>query len=221
MWSVERAKMIFKRAKWLIRYGASNAVVVGIGSRASVFLMLISLIAGSASPCWAEPAARVQNLQGAAVEPLKEPLPRATVLIFTRTDCPISNRYAPVINELKEQFAAKGVAFWLVYVDPHQSATEIRQHVKDYRYDMQVALDPKHRLVKLAAAVVTPEAAVFSSNGQLLYHGRIDNRYVDIGRRLSAPTRNDLELTLDAVLAGKPVPEATAPAVGCYISDLE
>ena len=126
-----------------------------------------------------------------------------------------------MIKELNKEFAVKGVAFWLIYVDPHQSPTEIRQHVEDYSYHLRVALDPKHRLVKIAGVLVTPEVAVFSSRGQLLYHGRIDNRYVDIGQRLPAPTRNDLELTLNAVLAGRPVPVATTPAVGCYISDLE
>jgi thiol-disulfide isomerase/thioredoxin len=184
--------------------------------------MLMTLIGGGVPQCGADSAIKLQNLQGAEVEPLRAPHPRATVFIFTRTDCPISNRYAPVIQELNEEFAAKGVVFWLVYVDPHQSAIEIRQHVKDYHYDgFHVALDPKHTLAKFAAAVVTPEAAVFSSQGQLLYHGRIDNRYVGIGRRLPAPTRKDLELTLHAIVAGRPVPEATAPAVGCYISDLE
>ncbi len=219
---MDRSEMIVSRARRLSRFGAFDPVLIHLRSCASAFLMLITLLAGAASQCWADSAIRLRDINGAEVEPLKAPLARATVFIFTRTDCPISNRYAPVIKELNEEFAPKGVAFWLVYVDPHQSAVEIRQHVKDYRYDnLQVALDPKHRLVKLAAAVVTPEAAVFSSEGQLLYHGRIDNRYVDIGRRLPAPTRKDLEMTLDAILAGRPVPEATEPAVGCYISDLE
>jgi thiol-disulfide isomerase/thioredoxin len=218
---VERLEMIFSGARRPSRCGACDPVPIRMRSCALAFLLLILLNVRLASQCWADSATKVQNLQGAEIEPLKAPLARATVLIFTRTDCPISNRYAPVINELNEEFAAKGVVFWLVYVDPHQSSTEIQQHVKDYRYDLQVALDPKHKLVKLAAAVVTPEAAVFSSQGRLLYHGRIDNRYVDIGRRLPAPTRKDLELTLDAILAGRRVPEGTAPAIGCYISDLE
>jgi len=217
----ERSEMISGRARKHSKKGAPDPVISRIRSCASALLMLGVLIAGGASQCRAESAVAVQTLQGAEVQPLKAHLQRATVFIFTRTDCPISNRYAPVVKELNDEFGPKGVVFWLVYVDPHQSSSEIRQHVKEYGYDLQVALDPKHKLVKLAAAVVTPEAAVFSSQGQLLYHGRIDNRYVDIGRRLPAPTRKDLELALGAVLAGRPVTEATAPAVGCYISDLE
>jgi hypothetical protein len=56
---------------------------------------------------------------------------------------------------------------------------------------------------------------------RLVYHGRIDDRFVDFGQTRRAPTTHDLEQVLDAVLAGKPAPEAAAPAVGCYIADMK
>jgi hypothetical protein len=40
------------------------------------------------------------------------------VLVFVRTDCPISNRYAPELRRLQDRFAPRGMAFWLVYPDP-------------------------------------------------------------------------------------------------------
>ena len=155
------------------------------------------------------------------VDPFQTTDRQATVFIFIRTDCPISNRYAPAIQKLDREFGAQGVSFWLVYVDPRQSLAEVRQNFTSYGYHLHAVLDPKHTLVRLAGAQVTPEASVFSSQGRLVYHGRIDNSYVDIGQRLPAPTENDLELTLNAVLAGRPVPQKTTRAVGCYISDLE
>lgn len=163
----------------------------------------------------------VFDLSGNKIEPLSEPKAKAVALIFTRTDCPISNRYAPVLRDLNHRFTQRGVSFWLVYVDPHQEVEDVRQNIKDYGYDLHVALDPQHTLVKIAGVVVTPEVAVFSPQAQLLYRGRIDNQYVDFGKALPAPTRHDLELTLDAILSDRPVPRKTTPAVGCYISDLE
>jgi hypothetical protein len=192
--------------------------------RWAISLTLAPLLSQFASMARCEPSPstiRLLNLSGSKIAPLDGAKGHTTVFIFTRTDCPISNRYAPVINKLDKEFTPKGVVFWLVYVDPHQSAVEIRQHDKEYGYHLRVALDPDHKLVKLAEARVTPEAAVFSPHGQLLYHGRIDNSYVDIGKRLPSPTRNDLSLTLDAITTGQPIPNKTAPAVGCYISDLE
>ncbi len=217
----ERLAMTSVRSRRQSRYADGNSALNREILSTTTFILLSLLTAALSSRCWADSALRLLNLEGASVEPLDGTLPRATVFIFTRTDCPISNRYAPVIEELNNKFAPQNVVFWLIYVDPHQTPDEIRRHIKEYGYHLHVALDPKHILVKRAGVVVTPEAAVFSSQGQLLYHGRIDNRYVDFGQRLPAPTKGDLELTLNAILTGKPVPETTTRAVGCYISDLE
>jgi hypothetical protein len=42
---------------------------------------------------------------------------------------------------------------------------------------------------------------------------------VSLGLERPAPTRHDLEEALDDTLAGRPVRQATAPAVGCFIAD--
>jgi hypothetical protein len=95
----------------------------------------------------------------------------------------------------------------------------IRQHILDYRYGIPVLRDPNHRLVALAKASITPEAAVFDRQRRLVYRGRIDDRYVHLGLERPAPTRHDLQEALAAVVAGKPIAQATTPAVGCYIAD--
>ena len=78
--------------------------------------------------------------------------------------------------------------------------------------------DPTHALVKFVGATVTPEAAVYAG-GRVVYRGRIDDRYVDLGVERPAPTRHDLADALTASLAGKPAPHATTQAVGCFIAD--
>src|SRR5215472_4269555 len=54
------------------------------------------------------------DLYGKQVDPLKSSPGKVVILIFVRTDCPISNRYAPTIQRLSAQYAGKA-AFWLVY----------------------------------------------------------------------------------------------------------
>ena len=66
---------------------------------------------------------------------------------------------------------------------------------------------------------VSPEAAVVDQGGVLLYHGRIDDRWVNIGRDRPSPTRADLAEALRAILDGKPVAQSATPAVGCILSD--
>ncbi len=161
----------------------------------------------------------VTDLSGKERNPFTNPehKTRATVLIFVSIDCPISNRYAPEIQRLQARFAKEGVAFWLVQPDTEVPVAKTREYLKEFGYSMELLRDSKRALVKLAGATVTPEAAVFAPGGKLVYRGRIDNRYVAFGKSRPAPTERDLEETLEALLAGKPIAKSSAPAIGCHI----
>jgi hypothetical protein len=164
-------------------------------------------------------ALTVLDLAGRVLDPIDAADAKAIVFIFISTDCPISNRYAPEIRRVEEEFVRSGVRFWLVYADAETSADAIRKHLKDYRLPQQVLRDPRQTLVRLAQARVTPEGAVFLPGGRLVYHGRIDNRYADLGKERPEATQHDLEEVLKAIVQGKPVPYSTAKAVGCYIPE--
>jgi hypothetical protein len=167
-------------------------------------------------------AVLVQALSGAPLDALQAPAgTKAIVFLFTSTDCPVSNRYAPEVRRIAEAFGSKGVVFRLVYPSPSEDATAIREHMAAYSYDgiAEAVRDPKLALVKFVGATITPEVAIFAG-GRIVYRGRIDNRYVDLGRERPAPTRRDLFDALTATVAGKQVPHATTQAVGCFISDL-
>ncbi len=167
---------------------------------------------------------RLWDLSGHRIEPLKDTSKKAIVFLFTRADCPVSNRYAPVIRRLHEKFSPQGVAFWLVYIDPGQGAKAIEKHMREYGYTCGVLRDPEHTLVALTGARVTPEAAVFVPGkpaARMVYRGRIDDQYVEFGVTRPAPTRHDLEEVLQDILKGKPLESATTRAVGCFISDLK
>jgi hypothetical protein len=160
------------------------------------------------------------NLDGQPVDPLAVAA-RVRVLIFVRTDCPITNRYAPELERLAQEFNHGDVRFWLVYPDRTETAAGIRDHIAQYQFPGEPVRDPQHMLVKRAHAAVAPEAAVFDAAGNLMYHGRIDDRYADIGKARPAAQRHDLEDAIAAVLAGKPVAQAETRAVGCSLADVE
>ena len=164
----------------------------------------------------------IQTLGGARVDALQPPAgARAIVYIFTSTDCPISNRYAPEVRRLSERFAKDGVRFRLVYPGRGDSEAAIRAHVAAFSYaDVTEALrDPDLALVKFSGATIAPEAVVIV-NGKVAYRGRIDDRHVEIGVDRPAPTQHDLADAIAAVVAGRPVRNPVTQAVGCYLADL-
>ncbi|MDQ6678294.1 MAG: redoxin domain-containing protein [Acidobacteriota bacterium] len=142
-----------------------------------------------------------------------------TVLIFLRTDCPVSNSYAPEIERLSKAYASRGVQFQLVFPDRALSQQQIDRYRREYALTIPAKRDPDRAITTKAQAITTPEAAVFVG-GRLVYHGRIDNRYAAIGKARPAATEHDLEQVLQAVTQGHESPFAHRPAIGCAIGDL-
>jgi hypothetical protein len=171
-------------------------------------------------PVSADGKVQLTSLSNEKIDPLANQVAIAQVFLFTRVDCPISNRYAPEVNRLYAEFQPKGIEFYLVYPDPDQTLEGIRQHMAEYGYSCGAFHDPEHSLVAKSDATITPEAAVYLRNGQLVYRGRIDDRFVDFGKQRIKPSVSDLDETLSAIVSGN-IPEFhETAAVGCYISDL-
>ena len=176
----------------------------------------------------AAPTTAVLRLQSVAGEPIA-PLetigraegPKFGAFIFTHTDCPVANRYAPELGRIDTEYTPQGVAFHLVYVDPELTAAQILEHREAYGYSMAAVRDDYHDLAKLAGALVTPEIAIFGPDRKLLYCGRIDDRYDDFGKARAEASRRDARLALDAALAGRPIESIRTKAVGCYIADID
>jgi hypothetical protein len=160
------------------------------------------------------------DLDGHAVNPLAEDNGKVVVLVFLRRDCPVSARYAPVIQQISKQYADTA-SFWLVDPDKSDSPQQIRSYLSGYGYHLPVLRDPQRTLVKLSRVQITPEVAVFDRNHQLVYEGRIDNWYVDLSRARPAPTTHELEDAIRAASAGKRVDRSEVRGVGCYIADLD
>lgn len=142
---------------------------------------------------------------------------RPSVLMFLGDECPISNAYAPEIGRIVKEYTKKGVRFFFVYPEPEVTVTEARQHQREFGIAAPTILDRKQEWVRFAGATRMPEVAVYAAGGKSVYLGRIDDRYPRLGVKRKEPSRRDLRLTLDALLAGKPIRRTVTPAVGCAI----
>ena len=168
----------------------------------------------------AQAPTRVLDLAGRPVNPLLvEPGSAATVLLFTTADCPISNRYAPEIQRLESRFGQQ-VRFVLVFPVPTDTAAIVRRHVQKFAYSSEAVRDTAQELVKRTGVTISPEVAVFDAKAQLVYRGRIDDRFVELGVERPHPTVRNLERALEAVTTGRTVAVRETQAVGCILADL-
>jgi peroxiredoxin len=140
---------------------------------------------------------------------------KAVVVFFLNTECPIANFYAPEMEQLAKAMRTKGVVVLGVYSDPDVGAAAGVAHGKEYALTFPRLLDPEQKLARSLGVRVTPEVAILSNKGELLYLGRIDDRFGPGGKRRTEPTVRDLRDALDAVLAGKPVATPRTVAYGC------
>ena len=186
---------------------------------------LLSVIAMALLPALAAPADNRPygtDLSGQPVLSLANQQTKAIVLVFVASDCPISNRYLPQIRRLQKEFGPQHVAFWVIYPNPGDTVAVIRQHQKSYGTIADEIRDPNHRLVQLARAKVTPEAAVLVPQDRgfkEVYLGRIDNRDIDFGQQRPQATQHDLQDAIAAVVHGNTTPRPTGRPVGCFIVD--
>jgi hypothetical protein len=187
---------------------------------------LACVLACSAEPVPGEAAkdsavseSSVRDLAGKIVDPLAGN-GRADLLLFVRTDCPISNRYAPELGRIVERFAAQPLDVWLIYVDEDETPEKIEKHMAEYRLPGTPLRDVKQQLAGRARVKVTPEAALFDAGGVRRYRGRIDDRHVDYGKTRTEPSTHELLDAITAVMDDRTPAVAEVDAVGCPLPPL-
>jgi len=180
---------------------------------AAVLMLLVSILPITAGQ-------QALDLTGSPKDPLKETPGKVVVLVFVRTDCPISNRYAPLLQEMSVKYGGEA-AFWLVFPDKNESPENIRSYLQEFSYKLPALRDTGHSLVKKSGARVTPEVAVFNLKRELVYHGRIDDLYREFGKARRAATTHELADAIEAASKGVAPPSTAAEGVGCFISDLK
>ncbi len=140
---------------------------------------------------------------------------RALVLIYLGLECPISNGLAPEMARLSKLYEPRGVQFLGIHADPDVSPDQAARHAEEFGLPFPILLDPDHDLASQVGITLTPEAAVLTPGGLVAYRGRIDDRHVRPGLARGTPTVHDLQTSLDALLASKPILVPRTRPVGC------
>jgi mono/diheme cytochrome c family protein/thiol-disulfide isomerase/thioredoxin len=167
----------------------------------------------SRSPALAMLAALV--MQAREARDLVVPGARATVLVLVSPTCPISNSYAPALERLSTAHGSD-VAVRLVYSEPDLEAQAVEEHRASFGLSMPFLLDPRGAIATELGARVVPEAFVLDAEGRVVYRGRIDDAWTDLGQRRGA-TRFELRAALEAQLAGRAIETPETEGIGCLL----
>ncbi len=146
---------------------------------------------------------------------------RATVYLFLSVNCPISNGCLPTLNRLHAEFRSKNIEFVGVVPGANATADEVEAHQGEYGIRFPVVWDQKHALCRRFAATHTPQVVVVSAKNEILYSGRVDDRFAHIGQQRLAIRREDLRETLNDLVEGRPIAVSRTEPVGCVIESAE
>jgi hypothetical protein len=143
----------------------------------------------------------------------------ALLVVFMCNHCPFVIHVSGELARVARDYMPRGVA--LVGINsnnaaayPADSPERMVAEADQRGYSFPYLYDETQEVAKDYHAACTPDFFLFDGDRRLVYRGQLDDSRPDSGKPV---TGADLRAALDAVLAGKNVPEPQKPSIGCNI----
>ncbi len=160
------------------------------------------------------PPVKLLDQDGSSVS-LSDFKDKIVVLEWTNPDCPYVKRHykAKTMKTLATKWAKKDVV-WLAINSTHYADREAnKKFATAHGLDYSVLSDPSGRVGRAYGAKTTPHMFIKAKDGTLVYDGAIDS---DPYGDQENPT-NLVDQALEALVAGKPVPQSENRSYGCSV----
>jgi len=145
--------------------------------------------------------------------------PKITVYLFLLEDCKICRDYAPELRALSNEYHSAEIEFIGVFPNFSTKPKDIEKFKVEYDIPFELKTDYFKKLSKKFGAKLLPEVFVYDHKKQeVLYSGRIDDRYVSIGKRRQIIKTFDLKNALDNINAQKDILVKRTEPIGCFIN---
>ena len=140
------------------------------------------------------------------------------VVAFTCNHCPYAIAVWPRLVRHAATLKAMGINTIAINPNIHPDFPEdnvdaMREKSDEWKIDFPYLADETQEVAKAFDAQCTPDIYMFDKNGELYYHGRIDDYWKDE----SKVTQEELLPAAEALVAGKPAPQPQHPTIGCSI----
>lgn len=140
------------------------------------------------------------------------------VFVFVAEECPICIYMTKSLAGISESYSDRANFFLVFPLKSSSLKTATAFKTKSKLADYTVTMDKKQALVKKLGAKITPEVIVTDNSDSILYKGRINDAYLEPGKRRHIYKSHDLSTALSLLVNEKQVPQPWKPAVGCYIT---
>ena len=142
---------------------------------------------------------------------------KVSVLVFTCNQCPYAKAFQQRLNDIANEYASKGVAFYAINPNDDQKFEEetldnMKARAVAQKYPFPYLKDADSSVARAYGARVTPHVFVVDGKGVLRYRG-----YIDDSAKPEQRSKTGLTNALDALLANQPVTETETREFGCSI----
>lgn len=143
----------------------------------------------------------------------------ALLVMFLCNHCPYVRHVRNELAALTREYMDRGVGVVGINSNdydayPDDAPPRMAEEVRQVGYAFPYLIDESQEIAKAYGAACTPDFFLFGADGALVYRGQMD----DSRPGTDVPvTGADLRAALDAVLAGRPVPDEQFPSMGCSI----
>jgi peroxiredoxin len=165
------------------------------------------------------PSFHLPDLDGVMRSPEEFTHAPALLVAFICPHCPFAQHVRQAFSRFAKEYQERGLVVFGINSNDERAFPEdgiggMREEAAKAGYTFPYLRDESQQVAKAFRAACTPDLFLFDGERRLAYRGQFD----DSRPRNDKPVDGaDLRAAADAVLAGRPVPEAQKPSVGCNI----
>jgi len=141
------------------------------------------------------------------------------LVMFICNHCPFVKHVREELAAIGADYQSRGLAIVAISSNdaenyPDDSPDKMAAEAAEAGYTFPYLYDESQSVAKAYRAACTPDFYLFDADHKLAYRGQLDPSRP---RNNTPVTGSDLRAAIDAVLAGRPVPEPQLPSIGCNI----
>lgn len=141
------------------------------------------------------------------------------LVIFMCNHCPYVIHIRPQLVAKIRDYQKQGITVVAINANdytthPDDSPEKMSAEAKEFDYSFPYLVDENQDVAKAYQAACTPDLYLFDADKKLVYRGQFDGARPGNNVPVSGA---DLTAAVEALLAGKEIPETQQPSMGCNI----